>query len=156
MENNHDQTDIRVRVDTKVLQAIQQYLGKKSYRNITQASLTLLSWALEEAANNRIVVSTNKQNGEVRQLIIPELINPPAWAHTQLSPNDIVSIRVNQKFTQWALAALTGLTMLIAGVILSQARELDGIQEQLKQIQTTQSKILAIVQSGIVLKKNTP
>lgn len=78
MENNHDQTDIRVRVDTKVLQAIQQYLGKKSYRNITQASLTLLSWALEESANNRIIVSTNKQNGEIRQLIIPELINPPA------------------------------------------------------------------------------
>jgi len=78
MENNHDQTDIRVRVDTKVLQAIQQYLGKKSYRNITQASLTLLSWALEESANNRIIVSTNKHNGEIRQLIIPELINPPA------------------------------------------------------------------------------
>jgi len=77
-------------------------------------------------------------------------------AHTQLSPDDIVSIRVNQKFTQWALAALTGLTMLIAGVILSQARELGGIQEQLKQIQTTQSKILAIVQGNTETLKNDP
>jgi len=75
-------------------------------------------------------------------------------AHMPLSPNDIVSIKVNQKFTQWALAALTGLTMLIAGVLLSQARELGGIQEQLKQIQATQSKILAIAQSNLTSKKN--
>ncbi len=72
----HHTTDMRVRIETKQLHAIQARMGKKSYRVITTASLTILNWALEEIANGRIVVSANKSNGEVRQLMIPELLGP--------------------------------------------------------------------------------
>jgi len=75
MENVHDQTDIRVRIDTQQLQAIQHHMGRQSYRKITTASLTLLSWALDEIANGRIIVSANQDNGDIRQLVIPELLS---------------------------------------------------------------------------------
>lgn len=73
MSAQAEQTEIRLLVDKKYLEKLQKRLGTTKATDLTRAALTMLDWASVEAEHGRLVLSSDQDGSDVRQLAMPEL-----------------------------------------------------------------------------------
>ncbi|MFC0518454.1 hypothetical protein ACFFGT_29840 [Mucilaginibacter angelicae] len=65
--------EIRLNIDDDFMKSLSEKLGESKASKITTEALTILNWAAEEAKNGRIILSTNKNGEDVKQLAMPAL-----------------------------------------------------------------------------------
>lgn len=70
-----NETEVRVSVDSEFLKGLQNRLGLSKSTDVTRVALTLLDWASEEAAHNRMILSTTRDGKDVHRLVMTELNN---------------------------------------------------------------------------------
>ena len=73
MADRTDVAEIRVGVDSNFLKRLQERLGVDKGTDIARSALTLLDWASNEAANGRVILSSNEDGKDVHRLVMPEL-----------------------------------------------------------------------------------
>ena len=73
MSAQSEQLEIRLLVDKKYLEKLQKRIGTTKATDLTRTALTLLDWATVEAEQGRLVLSSDPEGGDVRQLAMPEL-----------------------------------------------------------------------------------
>jgi hypothetical protein len=66
--------EIRLSVDDGFLKGIQETVGGQTkLTDLTRDALTILNWAVREAAAGRVVLSTNASGEDVHRLVMPVL-----------------------------------------------------------------------------------
>ena len=73
MAATSEKREVRLTIDSDYLEKLQERVGGSKATDVTRAALALFDWATEEVAQGRIVLSTDKNGGEVRRLATPEL-----------------------------------------------------------------------------------
>jgi hypothetical protein len=71
--------EIRVQVADAVLEDVKKTLSNvRTNTQLIEEALTLLKWAADEAAQGRLILSSNAQGGDVTRLAMPSLMNASA------------------------------------------------------------------------------
>lgn len=65
--------EIRINIDDDFMKNLSKNLGDLKTSKITTEALTILNWAVEEAKNGRVILSTDKKGEDVKQLAMPVL-----------------------------------------------------------------------------------
>jgi hypothetical protein len=65
--------EIRVSVDDKSAEQLQEKLGTTKATDIAKSALTLLNWAVNEVANGRVILSSDSDGENLHRLVMPEL-----------------------------------------------------------------------------------
>lgn len=66
--------ELRFNIDDKFINNMQQQLiGSSKPTEITREALTILNWAINEAANGRVIVSTTQDGKDIHRLVMPSL-----------------------------------------------------------------------------------
>lgn len=64
--------EVRVNVDEQFIENLRNKTGEKSSKIVLEA-LSMFNWAINEKENERVILSTNKDGGSVKQLSMPIL-----------------------------------------------------------------------------------
>lgn len=68
-----EQTEVRLLIEKDFLDKLLSRMGAVKATDLTRAALTLLDWASEEAAQGRLILSSDKKGQDVRRLVMTEL-----------------------------------------------------------------------------------
>ncbi len=68
--------EIRLQIPDEVAKKLQEQLGGATrLTDIARDALTMFRWAVEEKAKGRLVLSSNDQGEQLKQLVMPTLEN---------------------------------------------------------------------------------
>jgi len=65
--------ELRLKVDSEFMKNLQARLKTKNNREIVQNALAALDWVSEESEKERVILSSNKDGGEIHRLVLPVL-----------------------------------------------------------------------------------
>src|ERR1700730_6003296 len=65
--------EIRVNVDDEFAKRLQEKLGTKTATEIARVALTLLNWAVDEASQDRVILSRDRDGDNLHRLVLPSL-----------------------------------------------------------------------------------
>jgi hypothetical protein len=65
--------EIRVNVEDEFAQQLQEKLGAKTATQVARVALTLLNWAVDEAAQDRVILSRDRDGNDLHKLVLPSL-----------------------------------------------------------------------------------
>jgi hypothetical protein len=70
--------ELRVKIDDTFMKDLgeklrQTQLGEVTGTRITQEALSLLKWAVEETSKGRLIVSTDQEAKDIKQVVMPSL-----------------------------------------------------------------------------------
>jgi len=65
--------ELRLKVDSEFMKNLQARLKTKNNREIVQNALAELDWVSEESEKERVILSSNKDGGEIHRLVLPVL-----------------------------------------------------------------------------------
>lgn len=65
--------EIRLKIDDDFMQKLKDNLGGVKTNQLTQDALALLNWAVSETKQGRVIVSTDNNGDNVKQLAMPSL-----------------------------------------------------------------------------------
>ena len=65
--------EIRVSVDDKFINELQEKLGLSKSSDLTREALALINWAAQETAQGREILSAKPDGEEVHKLVLPSL-----------------------------------------------------------------------------------
>lgn len=63
--------EIRFDIDKEFIRELGTKLGEQKTTKITKEALTLLNWAVNEIQNNRVILSSNEEGEDIKQLAMP-------------------------------------------------------------------------------------
>lgn len=69
--------EIRLNIDDDFIKNLKDKLNESKISTITTDALTILNWAADEAKNGRVILSTDKEGENVKQLAMPSLDKIP-------------------------------------------------------------------------------
>ncbi|MEN9492864.1 MAG: hypothetical protein RJA63_3313 [Pseudomonadota bacterium] len=72
--------EVRLTLDDDLIKEMMAKTGVSKATDLTKEAMTMLHWAIDEAASGRLVLSTDAQGSEVRQLAMPTLRQAAARA----------------------------------------------------------------------------
>ncbi len=66
--------NVRLNIDDAFLRAIQRKVGDASrVADLVRDAFTILNWAVDEAANGRVVLSASRRGDDLHRLVMPTL-----------------------------------------------------------------------------------
>lgn len=65
--------ELRLKIDDEFIETLKDNLNGLKTKQITEDALTLLNWAASETKSGRLIVSTNSEGDEIRELVMPSL-----------------------------------------------------------------------------------
>ena len=65
--------EIRFTVDEDFMNKLKESTGIDKATTLTSDALTLLSWAVNESKNGRILISTDEKGGDPKKIVMPTL-----------------------------------------------------------------------------------
>jgi hypothetical protein len=72
--------EVRLTLDDDLIKEMMAKTGVSKATDLTKEAMTMLHWAIDEAASGRLVLSTDAEGSEVRQLAMPTLRQAAARA----------------------------------------------------------------------------
>jgi hypothetical protein len=65
--------EIRLKIDDDFMENLKSNLNNIKTKQITEDALTLLNWAVSEVKQGRVIISTNQNGDEIKELAMPTL-----------------------------------------------------------------------------------
>ena len=65
--------EVRLTLDDDVIKKMMDKTGVSKATDLTKDAMTMLHWAIEEAASGRVVLSTDSDGQNVQRLVMPTL-----------------------------------------------------------------------------------
>lgn len=65
--------EVRLTLDDDIMRSMMKKSGVTKATELTKEAMTLLNWAISEAAQGRVILSTNSKGSEVQRLAMPSL-----------------------------------------------------------------------------------
>ena len=65
--------EVRLTLDDDVIKKMMEKTGVSKATDLTKDAMTMLHWAIEEAASGRVVLSTDSDGQNVQRLVMPTL-----------------------------------------------------------------------------------
>src|SRR3954471_17185843 len=65
--------DIRLSIDKEFIERLKKETGIDKASQLTNEALTFYKWAVSEAKEGRVLLSTNSEGGDVKKIVIPTL-----------------------------------------------------------------------------------
>ena len=66
-------TEVRFTIDEEYIKNLQKKLKGAKPTDIAREALTILNWAVDEAAKGRVILSTSRDGGDIHRLAMPAL-----------------------------------------------------------------------------------
>ncbi len=77
--------EVRLTLDDDLIREMMTKTGASKATDLTKDALTMLHWAINEAANGRVILSTDRQGGDVQRLAMQTLNNAAAKSKIDVS-----------------------------------------------------------------------
>ena len=65
--------EIRLTIDDKFIQELKKETGIDKASQLTSEALTFYRWAVNEAKNGRILITTDGKGGDLKKVVMPTL-----------------------------------------------------------------------------------
>jgi hypothetical protein len=65
--------ELRLDIDREFMKEVQSKVGKTKATDVMREALAFYNWAATEAANGRVVASSDSNGGQVKQAVLPGL-----------------------------------------------------------------------------------
>lgn len=66
-------TEVRFKIDKDYIKSLMKAMDARSANEVTQEALTLLDWIIEESREGRVILSSDRQGGDLHRLVSPAL-----------------------------------------------------------------------------------
>lgn len=67
--------ELRLILDDDLLKDMMDKTGAAKATDLTKDALTMMHWAIDEVASGRVILSTDREGGDVQRLAMPTLNN---------------------------------------------------------------------------------
>ena len=65
--------EVRLTLDDDLMKNMMEKAGATKATDLTKEAMTLLNWAINEAASGRVILSSDSTGGEIQRLAMPSL-----------------------------------------------------------------------------------
>ncbi len=67
--------EVRLTLDDELMKEMMEKSGTTKATDLTKEAMTLMSWAIGEAAAGRVILSADSKGGDIHRLAMPALTN---------------------------------------------------------------------------------
>ncbi|REG81081.1 hypothetical protein [Algoriphagus antarcticus] len=65
--------EIRLNIDDKFIEELKKETGIDKASQLTAEALTFYKWAVNEARNKRVLITTDEKGGDIKKVVMPTL-----------------------------------------------------------------------------------